>query len=629
MTPLEWPLWWTASSRSRSRTTTLGAGMAALELARRGDADDAAADDADVAARRGRRRSRRRTVLRASPPALVQSCAWESRAAGSLRSRGVSIALAVARRDPRPRRRLSPLRAPGALPARQPRRRTPGRRSTTSGPGSRSRSRSSTGSSTPAPASSSTRGRSSSRSSSRRSARRPPRRPSPRRSRRSTRSSPTATPNTLLLNLTDATVVAAKALDALAPQLGKSVPKEINDVKTAILDSQITITPLRFVHEVDLLRDRPADPRRPAARRLGRGRPGPAPRGPAGRDRGRRRPPSRAWSILVVGRSLALAQISDPLFRDAAAADLGRDARRAASSGRSGSACSRCCSPPRPGSAPPRSTRSRRSPAAREIARTPPSRPGLGRPPRRRRSRRSASGMIVEPLSAALQIVAVVAGAWLVYVAIVELLGILAPVEAGAQRRRARAGSARCASAAAVAVDRRHRRRRPRDRRRAAQRGAAARPARGLQRLPGALRQANRPGHDPGDPQRDVGGVAEPGWFLPNQRYGIIRQLDDGIRGLLIDTHYGIGAGRPRLRRRDHRPRQGEQDAQGGRGRARRRDGAARRGARRPAPRSAPSRRATPSPTSATSSASSGRRSSTSPSARSTTGWRPIRTSSS
>ena len=32
----------------------------------------------------------------------------------------------------------------------------------------------------------------------------------------------------------------------------------------------------------------------------------------------------------------------------------------------------------------------------------------------------------------------------------------------------------------------------------------------------------------------------EPGWYLPNQRHGITRQLDDGIRALLIDTHYGI-----------------------------------------------------------------------------------------
>ena len=60
-------------------------------------------------------------------------------------------------------------------------------------------------------------------------------------------------PNTLFLNLTDATVVAAKALDALAPTLGKSVPKELTDVKTAILGSQITITPLHWVHEVDVL----------------------------------------------------------------------------------------------------------------------------------------------------------------------------------------------------------------------------------------------------------------------------------------------------------------------------------------------------------------------------------------
>ena len=31
----------------------------------------------------------------------------------------------------------------------------------------------------------------------------------------------------------------------------------------------------------------------------------------------------------------------------------------------------------------------------------------------------------------------------------------------------------------------------------------------------------------------------EPGWFFANQRYGIERQLRDGIRGFLIDVHYG------------------------------------------------------------------------------------------
>lgn len=32
----------------------------------------------------------------------------------------------------------------------------------------------------------------------------------------------------------------------------------------------------------------------------------------------------------------------------------------------------------------------------------------------------------------------------------------------------------------------------------------------------------------------------QPGWFFANQRHGIARQLDDGIRGLLIDVHYGV-----------------------------------------------------------------------------------------
>ena len=34
--------------------------------------------------------------------------------------------------------------------------------------------------------------------------------------------------------------------------------------------------------------------------------------------------------------------------------------------------------------------------------------------------------------------------------------------------------------------------------------------------------------------------AAEPGWLFANQRYPISRQLDDGIRGLLIDVHLGV-----------------------------------------------------------------------------------------
>ena len=32
----------------------------------------------------------------------------------------------------------------------------------------------------------------------------------------------------------------------------------------------------------------------------------------------------------------------------------------------------------------------------------------------------------------------------------------------------------------------------------------------------------------------------EPGWYFANQSYPVSRQLDDGIRALLIDIHYGV-----------------------------------------------------------------------------------------
>jgi hypothetical protein len=34
--------------------------------------------------------------------------------------------------------------------------------------------------------------------------------------------------------------------------------------------------------------------------------------------------------------------------------------------------------------------------------------------------------------------------------------------------------------------------------------------------------------------------ASDPGWFFAQQQKGIAAQLDDGIRGLLIDTHYGV-----------------------------------------------------------------------------------------
>ncbi len=342
-------------------------------------------------------------------------------------------------------------------------------------------------------------------------------------------------PNTLLLNLTDATVVAAKALDALAPTLGKSVPKEITDVKTAILDSEITITPLRWVHEVDLFgvilpfvalillagSVAVAPVRRLAVQRAGIAV---ALAGVVG------------LIILLVGRSLALAQIGDPLFRDAAKAawdallgdllfwtvGLGLLALILAAAARFGAE--------RVDPVAPFTTVAR-------LARSQPDKPFVGV---LRGIGIALAGffLIMEP-SAALSIVTVAFGAWLIYVAVVELLGILAPVQvADGQGVGRRFAPMRLAAAGALVV------------------GVLA----VVLVIGGEKRSQARP---PGAPEACNGyaelcskrfdqvtfaathnamsAAADPGWFLPNQRYGIIRQLDDGIRGLLIDTHYGIG----------------------------------------------------------------------------------------
>ena len=343
-------------------------------------------------------------------------------------------------------------------------------------------------------------------------------------------------PNTLLLNLTDATVVAAKALDALAPTLGKSVPKELTDVKTAILGSKITITPLRWVHQVDVLgivlpflalillaaSIVVAPIRRLAVQRAGVAV---AVAGVIG------------VAILIAGRSLALGQISDPLFRDAAAAAwdtilgsllvwtaaVGVLALILAAAARFGAEEIDPLAP---------ATR------AAAMARSHPQRPVLAVV---RGLAIALAGLIliVEP-ELSLELIAVALGAWLIYVAVVEILGVIAPVHAagagaGVGRRLA---PLRLASAAAVVVgvvvvvlvvggDKR----------------SQARPLGAPEACNGypelchkRLDQITFPAT-----HNAMSAAAEPGWFLPNQRYGIIRQLDDGIRALLIDTHYGIG----------------------------------------------------------------------------------------
>ena len=342
-------------------------------------------------------------------------------------------------------------------------------------------------------------------------------------------------PNTLFLNLTDATVVAAKALDALTPTLGKSVPKELTDVKAAILGSKLTVTPLHWVREVDVLgvvlpflalillagSIAVAPDRRRAVQRAGISVAG---AGVVG------------LVFLIAGRSLALAQISDPLFRDAAAAGwdailgdltvwtvgIGFLALILAAAARFGAEEIDPLSP---------------LTKAAAIARAHPERPILG-VLRGVGILLAGLVMIADP-TLALQLIAVVLGAWLVYVAVVEILGIIAPVEAASdgEGARRRFSPLRLASAGAVIA--------------------------GIVAIVLVLGSDNRTqARPPGAPQacngypelchkridqvtfpathNSMSAAAEPGWFLPNQRYGIIRQLDDGIRGLLIDTHYGV-----------------------------------------------------------------------------------------
>ena len=152
--------------------------------------------------------------------------------------------------------------------------------------------------------------------------------------------------------------------------------------------------------------------------------------------------------------------------------------------------------------------------------------------------------LILEP-GLSLEVVAVLAGAWILYVGISELLSILAPISkreaAGRGRPRImplRVTALALAAAAVVIVV-------------ALVSGGNDAPA----RPPGPPSACN--GYAELCSKRldqltvaathnSMSAADEPGWFLPNQRYGIERQLDDGIRGLLIDTHYGIERGNER-----------------------------------------------------------------------------------
>lgn len=176
----------------------------------------------------------------------------------------------------------------------------------------------------------------------------------------------------------------------------------------------------------------------------------------------------------------------------------------------------------------------------------------LGRTPKtraRRAGRAVAIGVgsviaFLEP-ALALQIVAVFAGAVGIYYAVVELIAAIAPPPVPVKGRgrgkaatqpvswRAPAAAAAVIVAAAVALaflitDER--------------KTAVARPAGPVKACNGYAKLCDRSLEDvvfPGS-HNSMSAAELPGWFAPNQRRGIPRQLDDGVRVFLIDTHYGI-----------------------------------------------------------------------------------------
>ena len=145
----------------------------------------------------------------------------------------------------------------------------------------------------------------------------------------------------------------------------------------------------------------------------------------------------------------------------------------------------------------------------------------------------------------ALQVLAVVAGAFAVYFAVVELIAAVAPAPAPVKGRGrasrakaqatdwrvpAAAGAVIVAAAVAIAfliTDEKSVRSHGRP--------ARSRPATGTRS------SAIAPWRRSPFPAHNAMSAAElPGWYTPNQRRAIPRQLNEGIRAFLIDSHPGI-----------------------------------------------------------------------------------------
>jgi hypothetical protein len=143
----------------------------------------------------------------------------------------------------------------------------------------------------------------------------------------------------------------------------------------------------------------------------------------------------------------------------------------------------------------------------------------------------------------ALQVVAVIVGAYGLFVAACELLGLIAPPEEerkeGARRwipsPRVAAGGGVIVAVilAAVIVLVTGRGEGERD---------LSRPSGPVERCNGFAELCDRPLNEVAFPaaHNAMSAAKLPGWYQPNQRYDIRRQLDDGIRAFLIDSHYGV-----------------------------------------------------------------------------------------
>lgn len=346
-------------------------------------------------------------------------------------------------------------------------------------------------------------------------------------------------PDTLLLNLATVAELASTTIEAVSPKVAASIPPKLRNIRIELTDSAGPISLLELAEEVRLggLLLPPiallllvgsvlvVPDRRGGLVRAGLAVGGAAVVGVIG---------------LAVGRAIVISQFGDPLIRDAAAASwdavLG-DLRGAflivgvlaivlAAAARFTGAEE--FDPLAP------------FVRAGKMLRGRPDRPvwgvlrgiafvGIG------------VALVFNP-EVSIEAVAVIAGAWVLYVGVGELLAILAPPVAtpaagptGRRRldlRRAIVLGGAVAIAVAIVV--------------VVSGGEVSRarplgpPAacNGYQEL-----CAKRLDEITFPSTHNSNAAAEESFFFPNQRYGIIRQLDDGIRGLLIDTHYGIRRG--------------------------------------------------------------------------------------